>query len=214
LMEGLTKLAARHLPKDIIGNVPLTARRFERLLEMNHPRDFKTIREMISLWLQQLFSGVEIEAIHTTMVEFFTTTTVFSKYESIIGKKFLTSTDIDPSFKKDNSCNLMCCSEQLNIEIGTVHSVKGETHTGTLLLESKYYEKHDSEYLMCLLKGGKLPKKPGVRLKSCVKVAHVAMSRPTHLFALACHVDRIAGHEDDLKGHGWEILSVQNLQEE
>jgi len=211
VMEGLAKLAACHLPEEVIGKVPLTARRLERLLEKEYPQDLKAVRKRVSLWLHQLASGEEIGTIHADMIGLFTSETVFAEHESVAGEKFLTSEKIDSSCDQDETCNLMCCSEHLNIEVGTVHSVKGETHTGTLLLESKYYTKHDSEYLMPLLKGGELPMKPRARLKSCVKVAHVAMSRPTHLFALACHVDRIAGHEEALKEQGWEMLSVPDL---
>ena len=55
---------------------------------------------------------------------------------------------------------------------------------------------------MSLLKGEGLNNSAGVHLKSCIKIAHVAMSRPTHLFAMACHIDRIKGHAEDLKQQG------------
>lgn len=211
IMEGLAQLASLSLPHEVIGNVHLTARGFERLLAKDYPKDISLVRNKISLWLHLLISGETIESIHRDMVIFFTTETVFAKHKIDPGKSFLHSKNIDPSCSQGEACNVICYSDYLNIEVGTVHSVKGETHTGTLLLETKYYTKHESEYLISLLTGGKLTKKPGPHLKSCIKVAHVAMSRPTHLFALACHKDRIAKHVEKLKSQGWEIVSVKSL---
>lgn len=42
-----------------------------------------------------------------------------------------------------------------------------------------------------------------------LKIAHVAMSRPTHLLAFACRNDSIAGHEDALTKNGWQICKVK-----
>lgn len=210
VMEGLVGFA-KQLPQGFVGRLPLTAKRLERLLEKDYPKDLCLIRKKITLWLHQLVLGNEIIVVHADMVDFFSTQTVFAEHATAASKKFLADEGIDPACAQDERDNRICCSERLNIEIGTVHSVKGETHTGTLFLESKYQKKHDSEYLMPLLKGEGLKKPIGVHLKSCIKIAHVAMSRPTHLFAMACHIDRIEEHVDDLKQQGWKIVSVQSL---
>lgn len=97
----------------------------------------------------------------------------------------------------------------ISIEVGTVHSVKGETHTATLYLESSYQKKTDSQRLLPFLKGkypaGLLGKAHHIEN---LKIAHVAMSRPTHLLAFACCRKTVAGHEDALAENGWELLSV------
>ncbi|MEA4990857.1 RecBCD enzyme subunit RecB [bioreactor metagenome] len=211
MMEGLVGFA-KWLPDEVVGRLPLTARRLERLLEKDYPEDLCLIRKKITAWLNQLVAGDEVAAVHADIVDFFSTSTVFATY-AVAASKFLVDENIDSTCVQDEACNRMCCSEQLNVEIGTVHSVKGETHTGTLFLESKYQKKHDSEYLMPLLKGEGLKKPIGVHLKSCIKIAHVAMSRPTHLFAMACHINRIAEHANDLKQRGWELVSVKSLLE-
>jgi hypothetical protein len=211
IMEGLTRLANRCLPINIKGPASLTAYQFERWLRSECVEDFVLISDRLAVWLLGLASGEQVEAIHDNMVGFLTSETVFSKHLSPEAISFITDKDIAPECSQDETCNLLCCSDRLEVEVGTVHSVKGETHTGTLLLETKYQRKHDSEYLMPLLRGGTLPQSAGIHLKSCVKIAHVAMSRPTHLFVLACHESRIEGHEDALKALGWEIVSAQEL---
>lgn len=99
----------------------------------------------------------------------------------------------------------------LTIEVGTVHSVKGETHTATLYLET-FYKKTDSQRLLSFLKGD-YPRKLVSKSEHIenLKIAHVAMSRPTHLLAFACRKDSISGHEDALTKNGWQICTVKEL---
>ena len=95
--------------------------------------------------------------------------------------------------------------EGLRIHVGTVHSVKGETHTGTLYLESYYYDKFESESVMDQLIGNQIPMNAGVRTRQSSKVVYVGFSRPTHLLCLAIHSDRIRGSETALEENGWVI---------
>lgn len=84
-----------------------------------------------------------------------------------------------------------------------------KTHTATLYLESSYQKKTDSQRLLPFLMGeypADLLGKPE-HIEN-LKIAHVAMSRPTHLLAFACCRKTINGHEDDLTENGWRILTV------
>jgi hypothetical protein len=99
----------------------------------------------------------------------------------------------------------------IEIEVGTVHSVKGETHTATLYLETFNYE-NDSKRLLLFLKG-QYPEAESKKVRHIenLKVAHVAFSRPTHLLVFACQEAAIVGHESDLKNNGWEIKNVNEI---
>jgi len=44
-----------------------------------------------------------------------------------------------------------------------------------------------------------------------LKVAHVAMSRPTHLLCFACMKSQVVAHKDDLEKNGWIICEVKDL---
>lgn len=74
---------------------------------------------------------------------------------------------------------------EIKISVGTVHSVKGETHTATLFLETFNYA-HDSEKI---LKYFVNPLESHSKTKSrenvSLKIAYVAMSRPTHMLCVA-----------------------------
>ncbi len=110
------------------------------------------------------------------------------------------------------TANQYISDDGIVVNIGTVHSVKGKTHTATLYLETYYQKATDSKRLMSFLKGNR----PGADLGKAyhqqnLKIAHVAFSRPKRLLAFACQVSNIAGHEKELKSNGWEIHSVSEL---
>jgi hypothetical protein len=79
----------------------------------------------------------------------------------------------------------------IDITIWTVHSVKGETHTCTLYMESSSYWNESfpklkgKPYLWEKLSGSLW-----IRSKEALKMLYVWLSRPTHLLCYAIHKDR------------------------
>jgi len=69
-----------------------------------------------------------------------------------------------------------------DIDISTIHKVKGETHTATLVLET-YNDGYDVFQLLDFLKRGSNK----LKIKDKKKLLYVGMSRPTHLLCLAVH---------------------------
>lgn len=105
---------------------------------------------------------------------------------------------------------------QVRIRLGSIHSVKGETHTATLVLDSFYHAHHLDELRPWLLgkksggatKNGKGKVKPeGIRTVGRLKLHYVAMTRPTHLLCLAMRRDAFQdGELATLAGRGWTII--------
>lgn len=96
----------------------------------------------------------------------------------------------------------------INIKVATVHSVKGETHTATLYLETWYKNSTDIKRIINYLISKKKKIKP--ILETSLKVAYVGMTRPTCLLCVAAHKDTISGNERYLQEAGWEIREVKN----
>jgi hypothetical protein len=91
---------------------------------------------------------------------------------------------------------------QVSIRLGSIHGVKGETHTATLVLESYQKAHHLKKLLPWLL--GKKPK-PGAdnsgedaALIERLKLHYVAMTRPSHLLCLAMPKNTFKPAEIDL----------------
>lgn len=95
----------------------------------------------------------------------------------------------------------------LEIEITSVHAVKGQTHCATLYLESCYHAKHESERLSTQFLGKKFNDKK-VHHKSSVKMAYVGFSRPTDLLCVAIHKDRFNLLRHTISTDMWEIVTV------
>jgi DNA helicase-2/ATP-dependent DNA helicase PcrA len=99
----------------------------------------------------------------------------------------------------------------VRIEIGTVHSVKGQTHTGTLYLET-FYDRgkghYETERLSDQLKGTPLSGRLLNVVQQSARMVYVGLSRPTHLLCLAVHEDRFNENLSDISTEIWEIIDA------
>ncbi|MHC4517210.1 MAG: UvrD-helicase domain-containing protein [Planctomycetota bacterium] len=121
------------------------------------------------------------------------------------------STDTsEPGHSEANDNMYRCPVTGIEVHVGTVHSAKGETHTATLYLESKYQGKYESEHLKVCFQGN-LPRfstspNTDVYKKQSLKMVYVGFSRPTHFLCFAVHKDRF--DEATFRERGWDIQSV------
>lgn len=110
------------------------------------------------------------------------------------------------TLRKRDNCFSTPSHPQAEIRLGSIHSVKGETHTATLVLETFYYAHHLralKPWLLGKKKGGKANE--ATRLKS----HYVAMTRPSHLLCLAMRDDSLEQKEIDiLKQRKWRVGRV------
>lgn len=120
----------------------------------------------------------------------------------------------------DNIYRYPAADPKVFIRVGSIHSVKGQTHTATLVLETFWQDRKgrlNLEMLVPWLDGSKSGDQQfGVQQKTRLKVHYVAMTRPTHLLCLAMKRStfedskRELDHEDvqKLEGRGWQIRLV------
>ena len=99
-------------------------------------------------------------------------------------------------------------SDENRIEIGTIHSAKGQTHTATLYLESFFQGKYESEYLKNLFLNIPINSN-GVYIKQVLKMSYVGFSRPTHLLCIAIHEDRFNSELSEIDRNNWEIVEIE-----
>ena len=94
----------------------------------------------------------------------------------------------------------------VKIQVGSIHSVKGETHTATLVLET-FYRTHHLRKLKGWLVGAKSGgEKENDATRARLRQHYVAMSRPTHLLCMAMREDALNARDiDRLMRHGWRV---------
>lgn len=85
----------------------------------------------------------------------------------------------------DNVFKKTIDGQDVRIEIDSVHGVKGETHTSTLFLDTYYYAYDSTRLVNFFTSGGKGADRRNEAKCKALRVAYVAMSRPTHLLCVA-----------------------------
>ena len=99
----------------------------------------------------------------------------------------------------------------INIEVVTVHSVKGQTHCATLYLESFYYndggKSYESQRLADAFLGNSITNR-GIRIQQSLKMTYVGFSRPTNLLCVAIHKDRFTQCLSQINTEIWEIKEI------
>jgi hypothetical protein len=167
LLEGRTKLRQRYcevLDRFAVRKEPPT----ETMWNGDRPAIVKKIAEAV---VGTSLSGDEVQA--------------FLAWPT--GSKNSEST-ITAQKSRDNVYRHPSDSPRVHIRVGSIHSIKGQTHTATLVLET-FWQDHNLRKLMQWIVGAKGEKgwrrSDGVEQRKRLKIHYVAMTRPTHLLCLA-----------------------------
>lgn len=116
--------------------------------------------------------------------------------------------DSDDQKVTNNKVCLEVDGKMINNEVTTIHSVKGETHAATLVLETKYYQNDVSSLIEYILKD-KTDKPKAKRKVKFMKQLYVAFSRPEHLLCVA--IDKSGfpvQHVNKSEYAGWKICDL------
>lgn len=121
-----------------------------------------------------------------------------------------------PVKSRDNVFRYDAGGRAVSIRMGSIHSVKGETHNAVLVLETHWYAYNLQKLLPWItgLKSGGANE--AGQQKDRLKLHYVAMTRPTHLLCVALRLDSFqnkAGQLDQervdaAKRHGWNVVVV------
>ncbi len=96
--------------------------------------------------------------------------------------------------------------DDVKIEIDTVHGVKGESHTATLYLETKYHQYSISNIIDFL--NDERNQNVSSRKKKHLKIAYVAMTRPKKLLCITMKEDVYKANKDKLDRMGWVKYNI------
>jgi DNA helicase-2/ATP-dependent DNA helicase PcrA len=127
----------------------------------------------------------------------------------------LVAGDVAYAPRTDNVFSYPHAEPKVHIRLGSIHSVKGETHTATLVLDTFFHAHHLNElkpWLLGARSGGFKDKKGAPQLESTrllgrLKLHYVAMTRPSHLLCVAMRKDAFTDDElGILKGRGWSVI--------
>jgi len=101
---------------------------------------------------------------------------------------------------------------KVHIHVGSIHSVKSETHAATLVMETFWYQ-HNLDSLTPWLDGSNSGgQSKGVHQQFRLKLHYVAMTRPTHLLCLAMKQSSLEDGNGALDHHAIQKLILRGLQ--
>lgn len=116
-----------------------------------------------------------------------------------------------PAFTKnrDNTYPFSKGGKDVVIRVGSIHSIKGETHMATLVLET-FWHRHNLEQLLPWLSGSSQGGKSiGSQQTTRLKIHYVAMTRPSHLLCLAMKQSSMnAELVHQLEQRGWQCTAI------
>lgn len=130
---------------------------------------------------------------------------VFS-YDRKFVAEFCKSKVIPESLEQNEYSNIYSSSD-LDIEVGTVHSVKGETHVATLYMETFFRTGHEGKLLWNQFKGLPYEKRSKDSVvRKALKIAYVAMSRPRYFLCVAISKEHY--QESNEIRERWNVINV------
>lgn len=184
-------------------------------LEINAPDVYVKLNNKLSEWILRICnSEFSIDSDVFDDVKSFISTDYANVFGFVAGiglvRHFLEKQDevFYRAKNKEQSSNVYRDGD-IDIEVATVHSVKGETHAATLFLETKNY-KFESEHFGAQLCGEPYVHRAGeAHVLPSLKVAYVALSRPKYLLAYAIHKDRFETLDRAKLESIWEIREVE-----
>jgi len=180
--------------RDTVRDRLFTSSSFERYLKLIDPVLYQKFRVQIGKSIKDFLNGVDIKAellalVQNELLPHFQVVTT-TQLSDFISSPATTQIAVNPQTKQ-NVFGASYSGEQVDILFDTIHAVKGETHTGTLYLET-YTRTFDIQKLLPLICGTQNRTVSFIGSnRTRMKQAYVAMSRPTELLCLAVHEDRI-----------------------
>ncbi|GGK34505.1 DNA helicase [Yeosuana aromativorans] len=198
-----------------LENLQVEDRPYTKRKLLDHLRDnYFSIYEELNLniynWSMALINA-NSNGVRNNCATFFRKmlTDVFEKNQLLdVTNTFLNSADIELAHKAENNQEIANVFKLNNIEVelGSIHSVKGETHSATLYLETCYYQ-HETDKSKQQLLGRRIKANDGVRTKESAKMMYVGLSRPTILLCYAAHSGRVDDKmRQQLQDNGWRIV--------
>lgn len=132
----------------------------------------------------------------------------------VAASEFLAWSQIEVSdeskVRQDNVLRDATKKPLFSVRFGSIHSVKGETHTATLVLETFYRAHHLKKLKLWLL--GQLNGGQGqtAAIQKRLRLHYVGMTRPARLLCLAMRVDVFTDAENSqLRVRGWRVAHVK-----
>lgn len=204
LVEAFLKCL--RIAKNTDNERAFTDKKLHRYISENNPDFYKDFRVRLAKWCLQIHKQEDVfEEIKNYLTNEFREFFNYQVNNELTN--FINSSDLEAeneeTLQSNNIYKYSSGTTEIEIEVSTIHGVKGETHTATCYLETFVYD-YDIRRIINYMKGEYAVPQDKI-VKQNLKMAFVGMSRPSHLLCIAVHRDSISGQEEALRGSGWDV---------
>jgi len=211
ILRGLLKILRLENVVDSTGRIYSIANLINEIKFGEDPSLYQDLKSRLFAWSKQVFQGRsdialrDIKGYLPVFLSHFDGASITPKSRKFIDRKpAKPETKTVPVRPYPKNCYEY---DGVTVEVGTVHSAKGQTHAATLYLECFYQGEYESKRLADCFNGKAHGlsgcSKSEIRKKEAIKMAYVGFSRPTHLLCFAVHKDRLNAIKDSKL---WEII--------
>ncbi|MGY5263559.1 UvrD-helicase domain-containing protein [Lactiplantibacillus plantarum] len=135
-------------------------------------------------------------------IENFETGNPFFEWQDNMGKEL--NNQIESPKKRNNSFIFSHKDRQVEIKLGSIHSVKGQTHLATLLLET-FLKTHDVKKILPFLEGKESKNSNDERMS----LNYVALTRAKGMVCIALPESEISDKDEHLlRACGWDFICI------
>ncbi|WP_101841937.1 UvrD-helicase domain-containing protein [Halobacillus sp. Marseille-P3879] len=211
----------------------LNTRALEELLKTNSTYEWEDYKINLASFISDVLTGNEdneeirlaIEAVINDLQNFVLLKEMNEEEKSSFINSFIVNlTSIIKQFSSNNNESINTFNHEdlgTRVRIGTIHSVKGETHRSTLLVESFNRWGRDlpekdpqiTPVVKSIISNPEVAVEDATNQISYIeKQIYVALSRPTHLAALALPVEEFNTNDIEvLENMGWRVLNLNEF---
>ncbi|AZQ44842.1 UvrD-helicase domain-containing protein [Nonlabens ponticola] len=129
---------------------------------------------------------------------------------------FITTPSVHKDEEELNEFKNYYDHDGFQIKVGTVHNIKGQTHTASLYLETFWNGKYESERVKDQFFGVPidvsskgLTVAATAKLNQTLKMMYVGFSRPTHLLAFAVEKSRFDKNLKEIDRNIWDVIEIK-----
>lgn len=184
-------------------------------IEINHYEDYVLLKRNLYCWSLNIIKGKFPTVYDSIKIYIPSFLQIFNKSIQL-SYSFINSTSLHANNSDNrNTQQKTHFNNRLNfhgfdIDIATIHSIKGETHTATLYLETFYQngnDNYESQRLSDQFKFLNFNKTRKFHMQSA-KMVYVGFSRPTNLLCFAVCKERFDSHLSDIDMEKWTIIDI------
>ena len=193
-----------------------TKKRLLNFLAEQHKDLYQEIKLKLFLWCKDIFKGkseVVFEELREYLPKFLNTVYGRDKISEITDIFINSDNSSTPGSTVEkflvSTHNNIYQNDDLDVEVGTIHSIKGETHSATLYMETFYQGKYESQRLKKFFKGNFVKGNEKTYDKQSLKMAYVGMSRPEYLLCVAVHHDHVKDYLNEIPDDKWVKVEVK-----